>query len=185
VILDKQTNDIPPGSMGLLVQPYWHPCENDPLSKGAVIGFSGEHTRKHVYRAIIEGIAYELRRLGELIAKRSGNRLTELRVGGGGSQSDEIMQITSDVFGLPAQRMHTSNLSALGAAIDATIALGIYKTFPEAVERMVRVKATFTPKDANVRIYDRLFKEVYLKMNTALSPLHRKIAEITNYPRLR
>jgi sugar (pentulose or hexulose) kinase len=185
VVLDKQTNDIPPGSMGLLVQPYWHPCENDPLSKGAVIGFSGEHTRKHVYRAIIEGIAYELRRLGELIAKRSGNRLTELRVGGGGSQSDEIMQITSDVFGLPAQRMHTSNLSALGAAIDATIALGIYKTFPEAVERMVRVKSTFTPKDANVRIYDRLFKEVYLKMYTTLSPLHCKIAEITNYPRLR
>jgi sugar (pentulose or hexulose) kinase len=185
VVLDKQTNDIPPGSLGLLVQPYWHPRENDPLSKGAVIGFSGEHTRKHVYRAIIEGIAYELRRLGELIAKCSGNTITELRVGGGGSKSDEIMQITSDVFGLPAQRMHTSNLSALGAAIDATIALGIYKTFPEAVERMVRVKATFMPQDANVKIYDRLFKEVYLKMYPALSPLHRRIAEIINYPRLR
>jgi sugar (pentulose or hexulose) kinase len=185
VVLDKQLNDIPPGSMGLLVQPYWHPRENDPLSKGAMIGFSGEHTRKHVYRAIIEGIAYELRRLGELIEKRTGNKITELRVGGGGSRSDEVMQITADVFGLPARRMHTSNLSALGAAIDATMALGIYKSFPEAVERMVRVKAAFEPRDENARIYDRLFREVYVKMYPALSPLHRKIAEITNYPRLR
>jgi sugar (pentulose or hexulose) kinase len=184
-VLDKQLTDIPPGSMGLLVQPYWHPRENDPLSKGAMIGFSGEHTRKHVYRSIIEGIAYELRRLGELMVKRSGNAISELRVGGGGSQSDEIMQITADVFGLPAMRMHTSNLAALGAAIDAAVALGIHKGFPEAVERMVRVKTTFQPVNENVRIYDRLFREVYVKMYPALSPLHNRIAEITNYPRLR
>jgi sugar (pentulose or hexulose) kinase len=184
-VLDRQLTDIPAGSMGLLVQPYWHPRENDALSKGAMIGFSGEHSRKHVYRAIIEGIAYELRRLGELIVKHSGNAMTELRVGGGGSQSDEIMQITADVFGLPAMRMHTGNLSALGAAIDAIVALGIHKSFPEAVERMVRVKTAFRPVDENVRIYDRLFREVYVKMYPALSPLHRRIAEITNYPRVR
>lgn len=184
-VLDKQLPDIPPGSMGLLVQPYWHPRENDPLSKGAIIGFSGEHTRKHVYRAIIEGIGYELRRLGELMVKHSGNAITELRVGGGGSQSDEIMQITADVFGLPVMRMHTSNLAALGAAIDAAVALRIHRSFPEAVERMVRVKSTFQPVDENVKIYDRLFKEVYIKMYPALSPLHHRIAEITNYPKLR
>jgi len=184
-VLDKQLTDIPAGSMGLLVQPYWHPRENDPLSKGAIIGFSGEHTRRHVYRAIIEGIAYELRRLGELMVKHSGNAMTELRVGGGGSQSDEIMQITADVFGLPAMRMHTSNLAALGAAIDAAVALGVHKSFPEAVARMVRVKSTFQPVSENVRIYDRLFREVYVRMYPALSPLHNRIAEITNYPKLR
>ena len=185
VVLDKQMVDIPPGSMGLLVQPYWHPRENDPLSKGAIIGFSGEHTRRHVYRAIIEGIAYELRRLGELMVKRSGSAITELRVGGGGSQSDEIMQITADVFGLPTMRMHTSNLAALGAAIDAAVALGIHKSFREAVERMVRVKTAFQPVDENVKIYDRLFREVYVKMYPTLSPLHHRIAEIINYPKLR
>src|SRR4030042_1524107 len=119
VVLDKQLTDIPPGSMGLLVQPYWHPREKDPLSKGAMIGFSGEPTRKPVNREIIVGISYELRRLGELMVKHSGNSITELRVGGGGVQSDEIMQITADVFGLPAMRMPTSNLAALGAALDA------------------------------------------------------------------
>jgi sugar (pentulose or hexulose) kinase len=184
-VLDKQLPDVPAGSMGLLVQPYWHPRENDPLSKGAIIGFSGEHTRKHVYRAVIEGIGYELRRLAELMVKHSGNAITELRVGGGGSQSDEIMQITADVFGLPVMRMHTSNLAALGAAIDAAVALGIHGSFPEAVERMVRVESAFQPVDENVKIYDRLFREVYMKMYPALSPLHHRIADVTNYPKLR
>ena len=119
------------------------------------------------------------------MVKRSGSAITELRVGGGGSQSDEIMQITADVFGLPTMRMHTSNLAALGAAIDAAVALGIHKSFREAVERMVRVKTAFQPVDENVKIYDRLFREVYVKMYPTLSPLHHRIAEIINYPKLR
>ncbi len=183
-LLNRQMEAIPPGSMGLILQPYWHPRENDPLSKGAIIGFSGEHTKAHIYRAIVEGIAYELRRLGEIIEKHSGSRIRELRVGGGGSRSDEIMRITADVFGLRTCRLHTSNLSALGAAINATVALNIYNDFPEAVANMVRVKETFTPRDENVKIYDRLFHEVYKKMYPALSPLHSKIAEITGYPKI-
>ncbi|UCC59768.1 MAG: FGGY-family carbohydrate kinase [Dehalococcoidia bacterium] len=183
-LLNIEMAGVPPGSMGLVLQPYWHPRENDPLSKGAIIGFSGEHTRAHVYRAIVEGIAYELRRLGEIMEKRTGTRIKELRVGGGGSKSDEIMQITADIFGLRTYRLHTSNLSALGAAIDATVALNIYNSFPEAVANMVKIRDTFTPHEENVRIYDRLFNEVYKKMYSTLSPLHTRIAEITGYPKV-
>jgi len=183
-LLNREIKEIPAGSMGLILQPYWHPRENEPLSKGAIIGFSGEHTRAHVYRAIIEGIAYELRRLKEVMEELSGSKVKELRVGGGGSKSNEIMQITADVFNLPASRMHTSDLSALGAAIDAAVTLNIYHDFPEAVGNMVRVKETFTPHAKNVKIYDRLFNEVYKEIYPALSPLYRKIAEITGYPKV-
>jgi sugar (pentulose or hexulose) kinase len=183
-LLNREIKEIPAGSMGLILQPYWHPRENEPLSKGAIIGFSGEHTRAHVYRAIIEGIAYELRRLKEVMEELSGSKVKELRVGGGGSKSNEIMQITADVFNLPASRMHTSDLSALGAAIDAAVTLNIYHDFPEAVGNMVRVKETFTPHAKNVKIYDRLFNEVYKEIYSALSPLYRKIAEITGYPKV-
>ena len=182
-LLNRKMEEVPPGSMGLILQPYWHPRENDPLSKGAIIGFSGEHTRLHIYRAIVEGIAYELRRLKEIMEKRSGSKIRELRVGGGGSKSDEIMQITADIFNLPAYRMHTSNLSALGVAIDAAVALKVYDNFREAVANMVRVKETFTPREENAKIYDRLFNEVYKKTYPVLSPLHNKIAEITGYPK--
>jgi len=78
--------------------------------------------------------------------------------------------------------MQTSNLSALGAAIDATVALRVYHNFSEAVDEMVRVKETFTPREGNVGIYNQLFNEVYKKVYPALSPLHRKIAEVTGYP---
>jgi len=183
-LLNREIKEIPAGSMGLILQPYWHPRENEPLSKGAIIGFSGEHTRAHVYRAIIEGIAYELRRLKEVMEELSGSKVKELRVGGGGSKSNEIMQITADVFNLPASRMHTSDLSALGAAIDAAVTLNIYHDFPEAVGNMVRVKVTFTPHAKNVKIYDRLFNEVYKEIYPALSPLYRKFAEITGYPKV-
>lgn len=184
-LLNLEMEEIPPGSMGLILQPYWHPRENDPLSKGAIIGFSGEHKRPHFYRAIVEGIAYELRRLGELIERCSGSKIKELRVGGGGSKSDGIMQITADVFALPTCRLHTSNLSALGVAIDATVALGIYDGFGEAVSNMVRVERTFSPRMENARVYDRLYNEVYKKMYPVLSPLHSTIAEITGYPKVK
>ncbi len=183
-LLNREMKEIPPGSMGLLLLPYWHPRENEPLSKGAIIGFSGEHARTHVYRAIIEGIAYELRRLKEVMEEHSGSKIKELRVGGGGSKSDEIMQMTADVFNLPTSRVHTSDLAALGAAIDAAVTLNIYHDFPEAVGNMVRVKETFTPHAKNVKIYDRLFNEVYKEIYPALSPLYRKIAEITGYPKV-
>ncbi len=183
-LLNREMKEIPPGSMGLILLPYWHPRENEPLSKGAIIGFSGEHTRAHVYRAIIEGIAYELRRLKEVMEEHAGSKIKELRVGGGGSKSSEIMQMTADIFNLPASRVHTSNLAALGAAIDAAVTLNIYHDFPEAVDNMVRVKETFTPHAKNVKIYDRLFNEVYKEIYPALSPLYRKIAEITGYPKV-
>lgn len=183
-LLNREMKKIPPGSMGLLLLPYWHPRENEPLSKGAIIGFSGEHTLSYVYRAIIEGIAYELRRLKEVMEEHSGSKVKELRVGGGGSKSDEIMQITADVFNLPTSRVHTSDLAALGAAIDAAVTLNIYHDFPEAVGNMVRLKETFTPQAKNVKIYDRLFNEVYKEIYPALSPLYGKIAEITGYPKV-
>ncbi len=183
--LDRLAQEVPAGSMGLVLQPYWHPRENDPLSKGAILGFSGEHRRPHIYRAIIEGIAYELRRLGDLMQDKMGHRIRGLRVGGGGSNSDQVMQITADIFNLPATRLHTSNLAALGAAIDGAVALNIYDSFEQAITSMVRASRTFEPDAQNVAIYDRLYNEVYLRMYSALSPLHRRIADITGYPRSR
>ena len=74
--------------------------------------------------------------------------------------------------------------TALGAAIDAAVALKLHNDFPEAVGSMVRVKQTFTPHEENVRIYDRLFNEVYKKLYPAISPLNARIAEITGYPKI-
>jgi sugar (pentulose or hexulose) kinase len=183
-LFDQLAHSVPPGSMGLMLQPYWTPGIRVPgrEAKGAIIGFGDVHTRAHVYRAILEGLAYALRDGKERIEKRSGVPITELRVSGGGSQSDCAMQLTADIFGLPTARPHVYETSALGAAIDAAVGLGLYPDFPAAMAGMTRVGRVFEPVAANREIYDRLYKQVYRRMYRQLQPLYREIAGITGYP---
>ena len=184
-LFDELANAVPPGSMGLMLQPYWTPGIRVPgrEAKGAIIGFGDVHTRAHVYRAILEGLAYALREGKERIEKRSGTRITELRVSGGGSQSDAAMQLTADIFGLPTSRPHVYETSGLGAAIDAAVGLGLHPDFTSAVNAMTRVGRVFEPIPENRAIYERLYREVYVKMYRRLQPMYRDIARITGYPR--
>lgn len=182
VIFDEVIRTIPPGSMGLVLQPYWSPMVYRRFAKGSIIGFGDVHTRAHIYRAILEGIGFELRRLSELVQSRIGVRFQEIRVGGGGSKSDTAVQIAADMFGLPVRRMATSEISALGAAIDASVATGLHPTIDDAVKAMVRTGRTFEPVPEHRRIYDDLYRDVYLKLYDVLEPVNRRIAEITGYP---
>ncbi|VFT39298.1 putative carbohydrate kinase [Pseudomonas aeruginosa] len=110
-----------------------------------MIGFGDVHTRAHIYRAILEGLAYALRQGKERIEKRSGTPIVRLRVAGGGSQSDAAMQLTADIFGLPAERPHVYEASGLGAAIDCAVGLGLYPDVASAVAGMTRVGRVFLP----------------------------------------
>ncbi|HNY66048.1 MAG TPA: FGGY-family carbohydrate kinase [Deltaproteobacteria bacterium] len=182
VIFDETIRDIPPGCMGLMLQPYWSPMVYNKYAKGSMIGFADIHTRAHIYRAILEGIGFELKRLAEVVQKRIGVRFEEIRVGGGGSKSDVAVQIAADMFNLPVSRMATSEICALGAAIDTAVATGVHPGFDAAVKAMVRKGRTFHPNPSSTRIYNDLFNEVYMKSYTAIEPLNRKIAQITGYP---
>ena len=184
-LFDDLLHAVPPGSMGLILQPYWSPgvSEPGPEAKGAIIGFGDVHTRAHIYRAIIEGLTYALRAGKECMEKRSGTRIDTLRVSGGGSQSDQVMQITADVFGLPAERLHTYETSGLGAAINGAVGVGIYSNYQEAVSHMVHKGKCFVPDANNRAIYNQLFTDVYQKMYVRLNPLYSSIRNITNYPR--
>ncbi|MFE8073239.1 FGGY-family carbohydrate kinase [Marinobacteraceae bacterium S3BR75-40.1] len=184
-LFDELVNEVPPGSMGLMLQPYWSPGvrQPGPEAKGAIIGFGDVHTRSHIYRAILEGLAYALREGKERIEKRTGVTMQRLRVAGGGSQSDAAMQLTADIFGLPAERPHTYETSGLGAAIDAAVGMGYYPDFDTAVERMTRVGQVFEPDPETQALYDHLYKEVYQNMYGRLQPLYERIRRITGYPR--
>lgn len=174
-LFDELVHSVPPGSDGLVLQPYWSPGLRfpGPEARGAIIGFSDVHTRAHIYRAILEGLAYAMREGAERTAKRSGIPVTELRVAGGGSQSDAALQLTADVFGLPASRPHVYEASGLGAAIDAAVGAGIHPDFPTAIREMTHVRETFEP-DANAHMrYDDLYHGVYKKMYERLKPLYQ------------
>ncbi|MCP5325590.1 MAG: carbohydrate kinase [Oceanospirillaceae bacterium] len=185
VLFDELVRSVPPGSMGLMLQPYWSPGTRipGPEAKGAVIGFGDVHTRAHLYRAILEGLAYGLREGKERIEQRSGVPISKLRVSGGGSQSDAAMQLTADIFGLPAERPHTYETSGLGAAINVAVGLGCYPDYEHAIAAMTRVGDVFEPDYQTMQLYDRLYQEVYRKMYAQLQPLYKSIRDITGYPR--
>ena len=174
-LFDELVHSVPPGSDGLVLQPYWSPGLRfpGPEARGAMIGFSDVHTRAHIYRAILEGLAYALREASEKSNKRSGVPITELRVAGGGSQSDAAMQLTADIFGLPVSRPHLYEASGLGAAIDAAIGAGIHRDFNSAVGAMTRLGETFMPNAQTHSRYNELYYGVYKNMYKQLRPLYK------------
>jgi sugar (pentulose or hexulose) kinase len=183
-LFDELLQGVPPGSMGLTLQPYWSPGVRDPgpEAKGAIIGFGDVHTRAHVYRAIVEGLLYGLRAGREQIERRLKRPIRRLFVAGGGSQSNAVMQITADVFGLPAERPETHETSALGAAVNLAVGLRVHADYATAVARMCRAGQRFEPSPDAVRTYDELYRDVYRPLYPRLRPLYRSIRRITGYP---
>jgi sugar (pentulose or hexulose) kinase len=183
-LFDELVAATPPGSMGLVLQPYWSPGVRipGPEAKGAVIGWGDVHTRAHLYRAILEGLAYALREGMERTGRRTRVPVTEIRVSGGGSQSPAAVQLVADAFGLPAKLPHTHETSGLGAAIDAAVGLGLHPSFEAAVAAMTRVAETRDPDPAAHAIYEDLYRSVYLRLYERLRPLYGEIRRITGYP---
>jgi len=180
--LDDLGRDIAPGSDGLVLQPLWNPGLGDvgPEARGSIIGFNDGHTRAHLYRALLEGLAYALREGKERIEKRSKIPIERLQVSGGGSQSDVVMQILADVMNLPADRPSTFEASGLGAAIIGAVSLGYYSDFHAAAKAMTGVTKTFSPHPQNVESYDKLFRNVYTKQYERLKPLYIALEQLRN-----
>jgi len=178
--LESMIREVPAGCGGLMLQPFWAPGLKDPgpEARGAVLGFNDTHGRPHLYRALLEGLAYALREGKERIENRSGIPITSLRVSGGGAQSDVAVQITADVFGMPTTRPHTFETSGLGAALITAVGLGLHPDFPTASREMTTAGRTFDPNPANHRLYDDLYREIYLKMYGRLKPLYQNLKRI-------
>ncbi|MBK8260317.1 MAG: hypothetical protein IPK80_03155 [Nannocystis sp.] len=153
-----------------------------PEARGAIIGFTENHTRAHIYRALLEGLVYALRAGKERTEARTKVPIRTLRVAGGGSRSEVAMQITADVFGQVVARPQIAEASALGAAIVGAVGLGIHADVPSAVRAMTRPGTSFEPNADDHRTYDALFREVYQPMYGRLEPLYKRLRAITGYP---
>lgn len=176
---DQLALSVPPGADGLVLQPYWSPGVRDPgpEARGAVIGWHDGHTRAHLYRAILEGIAYGLRQGLEGMERRAGLRVPVLRVSGGGARSDAALQLTADIFNRPAERPEETETSGLGAAICAAVGLGWHDSSASAIRAMCRTGRVFTPEPATAARYEHLYRQVYLPLYRRLKPLYRALEQ--------
>jgi sugar (pentulose or hexulose) kinase len=183
-LLDGLLASTPPGAQGLIAQPTWSPGVRTPgpEAKGAIIGFGDVHTRAHVYRSIVEGLAHALREGAERSSRRAGVRFREIRAAGGGARSEAVLQVVADVFGLPVAVPQTHEASGLGAAIVAAAAVGIHPSVEAAAAAMAHVGARRDPDPAAHEIHDAIHREVYRPMYGRLRPLYEAIQRVTGYP---
>ncbi len=174
-LLNQRLADVPPGSDGLMLQPYWTAGLRSPEARGAMVGFSDAHTRIHIYRAIIEGINFTLIDGMKSIERVTGETTKRILVSGGGSQSDMICQITADMFGLPVYKGQTYEASGLGAAIIGYVSTGAFASYEEAVEAMVHCDTVYHPDPDNARKYAGLFTQVYQRIYKSLQPVYKRM----------
>lgn len=163
-LLNKHLQDVPPGCEGLILQPYWTPGIKHPNARGAILGFADCHTRAHIYRAIIEGIAFGLYDGLLSIQRKTKIKVEFIAVSGGGSSSDEICQITANIMGVPVRRAQTYETSSLGAAITAFTGLGVYKSFEDAAKNMVQISKEFKPDMKEHDLYNKLYNRIYRRI---------------------
>lgn len=164
--LGYEASSIPPGSDGLMVVLDWLAPVSAPYKKGMMLGFDIRHTRAHIYRAILEAIALTMHNIIMPMFDELKVTKRKLIVSGGGSNSQVLMQILADVFGLPVSRNVVNGAAGVGSAICVAIATGIYPDFKTAVKNMVKIRDTFIPLEENYLLYKRMNEAVYSNIST-------------------
>jgi xylulokinase len=163
---------VPPGSEGLVALPHLAGAacpEFNPAARGVWFGIGLHHTRAHFVRAILEAVAYMLRRNLELLGNL-GVPAQEIRALGGGARSPLWNQIKADVLGVPVVTVASQEVACLGAAILAGAAVGLYPSPQAAAEELVSIKERWQPDPANKPTYDHGY-EKYVRLYDSVEGL--------------
>jgi xylulokinase len=160
-LFDRMAANVEPGSRGLIFTP-WLFGENAPLDDATVRGgfynLSLELSREHVIRAVLEGVAFNMK-WALLYLEKLTKRADTINLIGGGALSSTWCQIFADVLNRRIKQVHDpKEAGAKGAAIIASVALGYIKRFEDA-EKLVRIDKVFEPYPKNVKLYKEIFKE--------------------------
>jgi xylulokinase len=178
-ILDKGAERARLGARGLIAltgfagerAPLWN-----PLARGVLFGLDLSHGRGEIVRAILEGVAFTIKNMVEVL-REIGADVQRIRVVGGGSVSDFWNQIRADVTQTPFERARITEGTATGIALLTGLGIGLYQDLREATRRIAPVEKTYIPNPANGLIYDK-WGRVQAKVYKALCDSFRELDEI-------
>jgi len=174
-LLTENASQAPPASDGLLMLPHLTGAfspEYNPQARGVFYGFTLYHHKAHFTRAVLEAVAFMLRRNLELIAG-AGIHATELRATGGGATSQLWRQIKADVCQLPVVTLRFGDTAPLGDAMLAAVAVGLFPSLGDAVAAMVSTDEVVDPISENIAVYELAYQR-YCEVNDVLEPLFRR-----------
>ena len=146
--LDREAEAAGPGAGGIVALPYFLGEKtpiNDPSARGAFVGLHLGHERGHLFRAVLEAIAFGFRHHVDVFVER-GHPPRRVRVTNGGARSRVWPQVTADVLGMPLERLAVTGGSALGAAFAAGMGVGAFSDWKE-IERFVEVTDLVEPRE--------------------------------------
>ena len=159
-LLTELARSVPAGSDGLTMLPHlmgaYSPQANS-AARGSFTGFTLSHTRGHFVRALLEGVAFLLKRNLEII-EQTGLRVAEIRSTGGGARSQLWNQIKTDVTNVPIVTLINEDTALLGDAILAGVACGVFRSIKQGCDSMVTIKDKFLPGE-NVAAYQEAYQQ--------------------------
>lgn len=177
-VLDEEAKAVPPGSEGLIVLDYFQGNRTpytDSLARGAVWGLSLSTGRGHIFRAMMEGIAYGTEHILRTFAA-NGYQAQRIIACGGATNSPLFMQIYADVCGVPLYITRVSEASLLGSAVVAAVGAGAYGSLQKAAGQMVEITDAFEPDDANHQRY-KFYVEKYIQTYPQLKDLMHEMSQ--------
>ncbi len=178
-VLNREAEAIPAGAEGLFFLPYLageRTPHADPHARGCFIGLTLKHTRGHLARAIMEGVAFAMRDSLEII-RQLDVPVRQIRVSGGGSKSPLWRQIQADTFGKQAVTINAEEGPAYGVALLAAVGGGSFRNIQEACQATIEVASTTKVQRAARAAYDRAFP-VYQQLYRSLQDDFRRISQL-------
>lgn len=178
--LERLAAEVPLGTDGLTVVPYWNGALTpywDHHARGLVFGLTGAHGLGHWYRAVLEGIAFELRVCIEAAERDLSEPIESFIIMGGGTRNALWCQMFADVLRRPLVMAGHEEATCLGAGILAAYGAGFYSSIEEAATGMTRTGVVYSPDEATSRAYDPHF-EVYRSLYPALRAAFAQAAEV-------
>jgi xylulokinase len=177
--LDRLAAEIPPGSEGVVLLPYFLGEKtplHDPYARGTLVGLGLHHGLPHIWRAALEGVIFGFRHHVKVFAE-NGLSVTRIFACDGGAASDLWLQIAADVIGRPVQRVEGHPGSCLGAAYVAGYGAGLFDDFG-GIGRYVAAGRIFEPETRNRAVYDQAYgnyREIYERLKTLYPRLDPRV----------
>ena len=171
-VYEMLDQSIPMDPTGILVLPHFAGSATpymDSGSKGAIIGLTIEHTSADIYKALMEGVSYEMLLNIEMLRK-AGVKINRLRATGGGAKSIVWLQLKADIFGLPIVSLGSSEAGTIGSIMLAGLASGAFTSLQEAADRLIHEEGTCCPDWKKHTAYMAIF-EKYKEVYRAVRPL--------------
>ena len=176
-VANEMVQSVRPDESNIIFLPYLYGGSDDAHAGATFVNISAAHTRAHMLRAVYEGIVFGHKLHIDRLLQSRAFPPKAVRLAGGVTNSPEWVQMFADILGMNVETIEVKELGALGAAMTAAVAAGLYPDLAKAAEKMVKVSRVFTPDPQYTAVYQKKYQDFH-RIVDAMSPLWGKLGRL-------